>query len=127
MLTTQSTSKIVELYSKDLLLKLLDNPGDPDVVAEFRRVDDMIMNQGGCDEKPFVSVQWLKKKLQDPHVYKRMQIFDTSWKLAPSEHTVQEEYHMKHIPGALFFDLDRIAEPGSIKPHAFPTYSTFAE
>src|SRR5205085_1309731 len=40
--------------------------------------------------------------------------------------TAREDYDRGHIPGAVFFDIDEIAEPGTSLPHMIPSLELFA-
>lgn len=41
--------------------------------------------------------------------------------------TARENYDRGHIPGAVFFDIDDIAEPGTSLPHMIPSAALFAQ
>jgi thiosulfate/3-mercaptopyruvate sulfurtransferase len=70
-----------------------------------------------------VSGEWLASHLDDPHV----RIVDASFKLPGITPTAREDYDRGHIPGALFFDIDDIAEPGTRLPHMIPSPDLFAQ
>ena len=40
--------------------------------------------------------------------------------------TAREDYDRGHIPGAVFFDIDDICEPGTSLPHMIPSAELFA-
>ena len=69
-----------------------------------------------------VSTEWLAAHLDDPGV----RIVDSSFKLPGITPTVREDYDRGHIPGAVFFDIDDIAEPGTSLPHMIPSAELFA-
>jgi thiosulfate/3-mercaptopyruvate sulfurtransferase len=69
-----------------------------------------------------VGTEWLAAHLADPHV----RIADASFKLPGITPTARQEYDQGHIPGAVFFDVDDIAEPGTILPHMIPPPDLFA-
>lgn len=52
-------------------------------------------------------------------------IFDASWHMPDSGRNALAEYENKHIPGALFFDIDAIADPEAASPHTMPDERTF--
>ena len=56
-----------------------------------------------------VSTEWLAAHLDDP----RVRVVDSSFKLPGITPTAKEDYDRGHIPGAVFFDIDDIAEPGT--------------
>src|SRR5215831_20814455 len=69
-----------------------------------------------------VSTDWLVAHLDDPAV----RIVDASFKLPGITPTAREDYDRGHIPGAVFFDIDDIAEPGTGLPHMIPPPELFA-
>ena len=69
-----------------------------------------------------VSTEWLAAHLGDPHV----RVADASFKLPGITPTAREDYDRGHIPGAVFFDVDDIAEPGTSLPHMIPSPELFA-
>jgi thiosulfate/3-mercaptopyruvate sulfurtransferase len=64
-------------------------------------------------DNPFVSTDWLAAHLHDP----RIAIVDSSWFLPTANRQPHEEYLAGHIPGAVFFDIDGIADTSSGLPH----------
>ncbi len=70
----------------------------------------------------FVSPVWLNDHLADA----RLSIVDGSWYLDPSR-DAEQEYKKCHIPGAVFFDLDAIADQTTDLPHMLPTPEEFAK
>jgi thiosulfate/3-mercaptopyruvate sulfurtransferase len=69
-----------------------------------------------------VSTDWLAAHLADPHV----RVVDSSFKLPGITPTAREDYDRGHIPSAVFFDIDDIAEPGTSLPHMIPPLELFA-
>jgi thiosulfate/3-mercaptopyruvate sulfurtransferase len=69
-----------------------------------------------------VSTDWLAAHLRDPQV----RILDSSFKQPGITPTAREEYDAGHIPGAVFFDIDDVAQPGTSLPHMIPTPERFA-
>jgi len=69
-----------------------------------------------------VSTDWLAAHLGNP----RIRIVDCSFKLPGVTPTAREDYLRGHIPGAVFFDIDEIAEPGTSLPHMIPSPELFA-
>jgi thiosulfate/3-mercaptopyruvate sulfurtransferase len=69
-----------------------------------------------------VSTNWLAAHLADPHV----RVVDSSFKLPGITPTAREDYDQGHIPGAVFFDIDDICEPGTSLPHMIPSPDLFA-
>ncbi len=64
-----------------------------------------------------VSRDWLKERLGKPGIA----IVDASWYLPAAGRNGQEEYNAAHIPGAVFFDQDKIADKESGLPHTLPS------
>jgi thiosulfate/3-mercaptopyruvate sulfurtransferase len=69
-----------------------------------------------------VSPEWLKERLGDP----RVKIVDASWYLAAQKRDGKAEYLAGHIPGAVFFDIDAIADHSTDLPHMLPDADAFA-
>src|SRR5215831_2849913 len=69
-----------------------------------------------------VGSEWLAAHLDDPHV----RVVDSSFKLPGITPTAREDYDKGHIPGAVFFDIDDICEPGTSLPHMIPSAELFA-
>ncbi|WP_341990135.1 3-mercaptopyruvate sulfurtransferase [Azorhizobium sp. AG788] len=71
---------------------------------------------------PFVSTEWLAANLSAPDLV----IVDGSWHLPPSGRNGKAEFLERHIPGAVFFDIDAIADDSTGLPHMLPTPTAFA-
>lgn len=71
---------------------------------------------------PLVSTQWLADHLGDTDV----KIIDGSWRM-PGQGAAIENYNAQHIPGAVFFDIDAIADTQTHLPHMLPSREEFAE
>jgi len=69
----------------------------------------------------FVSTEWLAAHLDDPDLV----IVDGSWHL-PGTRDAHKEYEAAHIPGAVFFDVDAIADTSIPLPHMLPSPEQFA-
>ncbi|MGG7517965.1 3-mercaptopyruvate sulfurtransferase [Allorhizobium undicola] len=70
-----------------------------------------------------VSAEWVQKQLGAP----QFRIVDASWYLPSHNRNGAEEYARGHIPGAVFFDQDQIADHSTGLPHTLPSPETFAE
>jgi len=70
-----------------------------------------------------VSTEWLAAHLADPHV----RVLDSSFKQPGVTPTARADYDAGHIPGAVFFDIDDVAEPGTSLPHMIPSPARFSE
>jgi thiosulfate/3-mercaptopyruvate sulfurtransferase len=69
-----------------------------------------------------VGTDWLAAHLGDPQV----RVVDSSFKLPGITPTAREDYDKGHIPGAVFFDIDDVCEPGTSLPHMIPSPDVFA-
>ncbi len=75
------------------------------------------------DKSPFVvSADWVEKQLGAPE----FRIVDASWYLAAQKRNGADEYAQGHIPGAVFFDQDAIADHRNDLPHTIPLPDYFA-
>ena len=73
---------------------------------------------------PFVvSADWLEERLGKPG----LSIVDGSWYLPAQGRDARAEYQAAHIPGAVFFDHDRVVDPASELPHTLPQPLLFAQ
>lgn len=73
-------------------------------------------------ESPFVTTDWLAAHLSDPDLV----VVDASWHMPNAPRNAQAEYLAGHIPGAVFFDIDGIADTSTDLPHMLPTPENFA-
>lgn len=71
----------------------------------------------------FVSTEWLMMHGGSADLV----IVDGSWHLPPTGRNARAEYEAAHIPGAVFFDIDTIADTSSGLPHMLPSPKAFAE
>jgi thiosulfate/3-mercaptopyruvate sulfurtransferase len=71
----------------------------------------------------FVSTAWLAENLNAPDVA----VIDATFFLPDENRDAREEYLEGHIPGAVFFDIDAIADHTTNLPHMLPDPSSFAE
>jgi len=70
-----------------------------------------------------VSPDWVQKQLHSPEFV----IVDAAWYLPAQKRNGAEEYASGHIPGAVFFDQDAIADHSVALPHTLPSPQKFAE
>jgi thiosulfate/3-mercaptopyruvate sulfurtransferase len=69
-----------------------------------------------------VSTDWLAARLGDPDVVP----VDGSYHLPAAKRDAGAEYRAGHIPGAVFFDIEEIADHSSDLPHMLPGAEAFA-
>ena len=72
--------------------------------------------------KRLVSTQWLADHLGSPDIV----IVDGSWHMPATGRIGRSEYLAAHIPGAVFFDVDAIADTSSGLPHMLPSEEAFS-
>jgi thiosulfate/3-mercaptopyruvate sulfurtransferase len=70
----------------------------------------------------FITTDYLATNLWNSHI----KPVDASWFLPDSGRNAKQEYLKSHLPGAVFFDLDDIADKNSPYPHMLPTLDDFA-
>lgn len=70
-----------------------------------------------------VSADWVQKQLGAPE----FRIVDASWYLPAQNRNGAVEYSEGHVPGAVFFDQDAIADHSTGLPHTIPSPEVFAE
>jgi thiosulfate/3-mercaptopyruvate sulfurtransferase len=73
--------------------------------------------------KRFVSTEWLAEHLADPNIA----IVDGSFYLPALKRDATAEYLAAHIPGAVQFDIDAIADHSTSLPHMLPSAQVFAD
>lgn len=69
-----------------------------------------------------VTTEWLAAHLSAPDV----RVVDASWHMPAAGRNAHEEYEAGHIPGAVFFDIDEIADTSVALPHMLPPPEKFA-
>ncbi|HEY0649165.1 3-mercaptopyruvate sulfurtransferase [Phenylobacterium sp.] len=72
---------------------------------------------------PLVTTDWLAARLGDPGV----RIVDATLPLVGQPGHGRDSYMNAHIPGAVFFDINAIADPDTDLPHMLPSPTAFAE
>lgn len=74
------------------------------------------------DRESLVDAEWLERHLRDDDLC----VVDASWHLPNTGRDAGPEYLAAHIPGAVFFDIDRVADTDSQLPHMLPDAGHFA-
>jgi thiosulfate/3-mercaptopyruvate sulfurtransferase len=72
---------------------------------------------------PLVTTAWLAERLGAQDV----QVVDATWYMPDEGGSGAGDYAAGHIPGAVFFDIDEIADHTSGLPHMLPSPAAFAE
>lgn len=71
---------------------------------------------------PVVSVAWLAERLDAPDI----RVIDATWFMPNDPRNARALYDERRIPGALFFDIDEIADSDTDLPHMLPAPEKFA-
>jgi thiosulfate/3-mercaptopyruvate sulfurtransferase len=71
---------------------------------------------------PLVSTDWLAERLSDPD----LRVVDARHFMPNDPRDPAEEYARAHIPGAVFLDIDAVADPDTALPHMLPSAEGFA-
>lgn len=70
-----------------------------------------------------VGTDWLADHLSDDD----LRILDCTWHHPSTNLDGRNQYRGRHLPGAVHFDIDHIADPQSDLPHMLPSASDFAK
>jgi thiosulfate/3-mercaptopyruvate sulfurtransferase len=70
-----------------------------------------------------VDTDWLAQHLSDP----KIKIVDASYFVPGGIEPARHQYMDGHIPGAIFFDINAVADVAKSKDHTFPSAAIFAE
>ncbi len=73
-------------------------------------------------ESHLVSTDWLAERLGAPGIA----VVDASWHMPDANRNAAEEFRARHIPGAVFFDIDAIADKSTDLPHMLPDPVAFS-
>jgi thiosulfate/3-mercaptopyruvate sulfurtransferase len=71
---------------------------------------------------PVVSPAWLAERLDEPD----LRIVDATWFMPGDPRNAKALYAERRIPGAVFFDIDEIADTDTDLPHMLPRPEKFA-
>ncbi|MCW2246539.1 thiosulfate/3-mercaptopyruvate sulfurtransferase [Azospirillum fermentarium] len=82
-----------------------------------------MQNSGTRKPGALVSTAWLAEHLNDADLH----IVDATWAMPASGADPKAAFAERHIPGAVFFDIDAIARPNTDPlPHMLPSADDFA-
>lgn len=70
-----------------------------------------------------VTGEWLQAHLDDPD----LRIIDATYHLPHADRDAYEEWTFRHIPGAVHFDIDKVADTSTGLPHMLPSADVFAD
>ena len=68
-------------------------------------------------DDPLVTTDWLAAHIDDPKV----RIIDASYKMPGVLPLPSDDYLAAHIPRAVFFNVNTIADPDDPRPHMYPS------
>ena len=71
---------------------------------------------------PLVSTDWLAEHFGAPDI----RVVDATWYLPTMEKDAKAAFEAEHIPGAVYFDIDDIADEKSDLPHMVPSAIKFS-
>ena len=75
-----------------------------------------------ANSQVLVSAEWLARHLDDPEV----RVIDATSFLPTSKRNGRQEFLDRHIPGAVFLNVDDVSDPASDLPHTMPDAASFA-
>ena len=73
--------------------------------------------------KQLVEINWLKKNLNNSNI----KIIDGTWHMPGASINAFDFFKEKHIPNAIFLDLESISDPESELPHMMPKENYFSK
>ncbi len=73
-------------------------------------------------DDPLVSTDWLADRIDDP----KIRVIDASYKMPGLLPLPSDDYLGAHLPGAVFFDVNAIADRSDPRPHMYPSAGQFA-
>lgn len=76
----------------------------------------------GLPDDPLVSPAWLNERLDAPDI----RVIDATWFMPNDPRDAKALFAERRIPGAIFFDIDEIADLSSDLPHMLPPPEKFA-
>ena len=71
---------------------------------------------------PLVSTDWLSERLD----WQDLVVIDATWFLPGTPRDARAEFAERHIPGAVYFDIDQVSDHSSDLPHMLPEPADFA-
>ncbi|MEZ5823981.1 MAG: 3-mercaptopyruvate sulfurtransferase [Geminicoccaceae bacterium] len=75
-----------------------------------------------ASDSPLVSTEWLADHIRAPD----LRVVDATWFLPTAGRSGKKEFEDRHVPGAVHFDIDDIADEKSDLPHMVPSAVKFA-
>ncbi|MBI1847187.1 MAG: 3-mercaptopyruvate sulfurtransferase [Candidatus Rokubacteria bacterium] len=82
----------------------------------------IVADAPGAPGVSVVTTGWLAAHLREP----RVRVVDASWHMPQARRDPRREFSEAHIPGAVFFDIDAVADRTTALPHMLPSPEVFA-
>lgn len=73
-------------------------------------------------QSALVTTEWLESKLEAPDVC----VVDATWFLPTIDRDARREFEGMQIPGAVYFDIDEVADKDTSLPHMLPSTTEFS-
>ena len=70
---------------------------------------------------PVVTTEWLAARLGEAD----LRVVDGTWHMPQLQRDARAEFLAAHVPGAVFFDIDAVADRKTSLPHMLPTAAEF--
>ena len=83
----------------------------------------MSLTRSAPASRSLVTTEWLAQRLDAPDLV----VVDGSYYLPAMQRDAAAEYLAGHIPGAVLFEIDKIADRSSELPHMLPSPEQFAQ
>ncbi len=74
-----------------------------------------------ADFPALVSAEWLSTNIHDPQIC----VIDATFHMPHTNRNAADEFTHEHLPGAVFFDIDKVADHTSTLPHMLPSGEEF--
>ena len=71
----------------------------------------------------FVSIPWVQSNLEAPGIT----VVDGSWHMPATGRDARAAFADRALPGAVFFDIEQVADTSADLPHTCPTPEQFAQ
>jgi thiosulfate/3-mercaptopyruvate sulfurtransferase len=80
------------------------------------------MDVNAMFQDPTLSTAWLAAHLEEPDLV----VIDASWFMPGTPRDARAEHAERHIPGAVFFDIDEVSDHANPLPHMLASPADFA-
>ncbi|XP_042745940.1 3-mercaptopyruvate sulfurtransferase isoform X1 [Lagopus leucura] len=77
--------------------------------------------------RALVSAKWLSEAIKSKQTGQALKVVDASWYLPKMKRDPKQEFEERHIPDAVFFDIDQCSDRTSPYDHMMPKADEFAE